>query len=85
MNAETIAKTAGGYWMAPCPAHPDRAPNLSIRDADNGKVCVRCHAGCDQDRRIATLRARGLWMEDSPRAARPYPAALDPARGGNEP
>ena len=26
-------------------------PSLSIRDADHGKVLVRCHAGCDQDAR----------------------------------
>ena len=36
--------------MARCPAHDDRKPSLSIRDADDGKVLVRCHAGCDQAR-----------------------------------
>ena len=66
MTAETIAKAlggrkAGGGWMARCPAHDDRTPSLSIRDADDGKVLVRCHAGCDQERVIAALRARGLW------------------------
>ena len=50
MTAETIAKAlggrkAGGGWMARCPAHDDRAPSLSIRDADDGKVLVHCHAG----------------------------------------
>jgi len=69
MNAETIAKAlsgrkAGAGWTARCPAHNDRTPSLSIRDADDGKVLVRCHAGCDQERVIATLRARGLWMEN---------------------
>jgi putative DNA primase/helicase len=68
MKAETIAKAlggrkAGGGWMARCPAHDDREPSLSIRDADNGKVLVRCHAGCDQGRVIAALRSRGLWEE----------------------
>ena len=58
MTAETIAKAlggrkAGGGWMARCPAHDDRKPSLSIRDADDGKVLVRCHAGCDQERVIA--------------------------------
>ena len=67
-TAETIAKTlggrkAGGGWMARCPAHDDRTPSLSIRDADDGKVLVHCHAGCDQERVIAALRSRGLWME----------------------
>ena len=35
--------------MARCPAHHDRKPSLSIRDADDGKVLVRCHAGCNQE------------------------------------
>jgi putative DNA primase/helicase len=69
MNAETIARMldgrkAGKSWMARCPAHDDRVPSLSIRDAENGKVLVRCHAGCDQGRVIAALRTRGLWEED---------------------
>lgn len=66
MNAETIAKAlggrkAGGGWAAPCPGHEDRIPSLSICDADDGKVLVRCHAGCEQRHVIAALRARGLW------------------------
>jgi putative DNA primase/helicase len=36
--------------MARCPAHNDPDPSLSIRDGDNGKLLVRCHAGCDQKR-----------------------------------
>ena len=72
MKAETIAKAlggrkAGGAWMARCPAHDDRDPSLSIQDADDGKVLVRCHAGCDQARVIAKLRSRGLWEENSHR------------------
>jgi hypothetical protein len=60
-------RKAGGGWIACCPAHDDREPSLSIRDADDGKVLVRCHAGCDQKRVIATLRSRGLWTENGPR------------------
>jgi len=68
MNAETIAKALGGRrvgtnWMARCPAHDDREPSLSINDARDGKVLVRCHAGCSQEQVIATLRPRGLWTE----------------------
>jgi hypothetical protein len=67
-SAETIAKAlcgrkAGSGWAARCPAHDDREPSLSIRDGDNGKVLIRCHAGCDQGRVIAALRSRGLWDE----------------------
>jgi putative DNA primase/helicase len=71
-TAETIAKTlggrkAGGGWMARCPAHDDREPSLSIRDADDGKVLMRCHAGCEQERVVAALRSRGLWEDKSHR------------------
>jgi putative DNA primase/helicase len=72
MSAETIAKALGGRkagaaWMAKCPAHEDREPSLSTRDADNGKVLVRCHAGCDQADVIAALRSRGIWNNDDHR------------------
>jgi putative DNA primase/helicase len=71
MTAESIAKAlggrkAGGGWAARCPAHDDRTPSLSIRDADNNKVLVHCHAGCDQRLVMSALRRRGLWAEDRP-------------------
>jgi hypothetical protein len=70
MTAESIAHALGGRkvgtaWMARCPAHDDRNASLSIRDSDNGKVLVRCHAGCDQVQVITKLRFRGLWYERS--------------------
>jgi putative DNA primase/helicase len=66
MTAELVARALGGRrvgvaWMARCPAHDDRKPSLSIRDSDDGKVLVRCHAGCDQAQVIEELRLRGLW------------------------
>lgn len=66
MRAETIARVfggrkVGGGWMARCPAHDNRSPSLAIHDADDGKVLVCCHAGCDQARVIEALRAGGLW------------------------
>ncbi len=75
MTAETIAKAlggrkAGGCWMARCPAHDDRAPSLSISTGDQGKVLVRCHAGCDQALVIAVLRAGGLWEDGDRRQGR---------------
>jgi hypothetical protein len=79
MNAETIALALGGRrtgrtWMACCPAHDDREPSLAIRDADNGKVLLRCHAACSQKAVIAELRARGLWGEE--RKGRNHSTAL---------
>jgi hypothetical protein len=74
MTAEAIAKALGGHkagggWTARCPAHDDRTPSLSIRDAHENKVLVRCHAGCDQEHVIAALRGRGLWGESCSRSS----------------
>jgi hypothetical protein len=91
MNAESIATALGGRkvgsgWMARCPAHNDHTPSLSLRDKNNGKVLVRCHAGCTQDEVIATLKASGLWALSGPRVTKiPHPiiqrAAPDPDAG----
>ena len=71
---------AGGGWVARCPAHDDRDPSLSVRDGDNGKVLVCCHAGCEQQAVIASLRSLGLWQEQVGRRdrfarSRPRPAS----------
>jgi putative DNA primase/helicase len=71
MTAEAIAKVLGGRkggggWTARCPAHDDPTPGLSIRDADDNKVLVHCHAGCDQQRVIAMPQALGLWTATPP-------------------
>jgi hypothetical protein len=76
MKAENIAEAlggrrSGGTWMARCPAHDDREPSLAIADAKDGKVLVRCHAGCDQHDVIAALRARGAWEAGERRPAQP--------------
>jgi hypothetical protein len=46
------ARRCGSCWMARCPAHDDRTPSLSIKEAD-GLVLVHCHAGCSQQAVIA--------------------------------
>jgi hypothetical protein len=83
MKAEIIAKALGGRkagaaWMARCPAHDDRVPSLSISDAD-GKVLVRCHAGCDQRDVIAALCSRGIWETEGRQQGR------SPRQNGRQP
>lgn len=75
MTAETVAKALGGHraganWMARCPAHDDSSPSLAISAGSNGKVLVRCHAGCDQRDVIAALSERGLWDATGKRPGR---------------
>lgn len=67
MTAADIAhalrgRRSGSGWMARCPAHDDRSPSLSLREAE-GKVLVHCHAGCSQADVIEALRSRGLWPD----------------------
>ncbi len=68
MNAAQIARHLHGRkmpsgWMARCPAHDDRDPSLSMKDGDEGRVLVKCHAGCSQDAVVAALKAKGLWPD----------------------
>ena len=71
MTAEAIARALGGRkvgrgWTARCPAHDDSTPSLSIRDSDDNKVLLYCHAGCDQRDVISALKKRGIWADDRP-------------------
>ena len=75
-------RKVGDSWMARCPAHDDRKPSLSIRDANDGKILLHCHAGCGQDRVIAALQSRGLWKKHG--LSQPMCAAPN-ATGGSRP
>lgn len=55
------AKRSGDGWMCRCPAHDDRNPSLSITTADDGRVLLHCHAGCDF---AAIVGALGLTAAD---------------------
>lgn len=69
ISAAEVALALGGRrsgrgWVARCPAHDDHTPSFAIADsadAADGKVLVRCHAGCSQEAVIGALKACGLW------------------------
>lgn len=44
-----------GQWTARCPAHDDRQNSLSVGEGEDGRILLRCHAGCDVDRITAAL------------------------------
>jgi Protein of unknown function (DUF3631)/Toprim-like len=54
-------KGNGSGWTARCPAHDDRNPSLSVREGKDGRVLVRCHAGCSVEDILARV---GLTMSD---------------------
>lgn len=39
-------KGSGSQYYAKCPAHEDKRASLSIKQTDNGRIFVNCHAGC---------------------------------------
>lgn len=55
------ARKSGSGWAARCPAHEDRRASLSVRQADDGTILVKCHAGCNTS---AVLSAVGLQLRD---------------------
>ena len=66
MNARELTVALQGRWSgssgtARCPAHDDHDPSLSVSEGQDGKVLVKCHAGCEQEHVIAALQARDLW------------------------
>jgi hypothetical protein len=50
-----------GQYMTRCPAHEDRSPSLSIKDCDDGRVLLRCFAGCETENVLAAV---GLSFSD---------------------
>src|SRR5215216_795020 len=54
-------KEYGSYYKALCPTHDDREPSLSIWLNDKSKVCIKCHAGCND---LAVLEEIGLAVSD---------------------
>jgi putative DNA primase/helicase len=52
--------TTKGY-QARCPAHDDRVASLSVSEGRDGKVLVKCFAGCEV---AAVLEALGLTFRD---------------------
>jgi len=49
------AKRSGKGWVSLCPAHEDRTPSLSIDEGADGRVLLKCHAGCNTDDVLAAL------------------------------
>ena len=62
----------GERWSACCPAHADRHPSLSVGVGHEGKVLLKCFAGC----RVEDI-VRALGLEVS--------ALFDDQRGGPSP
>lgn len=43
---DRVKSTGTNRWIALCPAHDDKNPSLTIRQADDERVLIHCFAGC---------------------------------------
>jgi hypothetical protein len=59
-NLQGLRRSGRGY-LARCPAHEDRTPSLSIGQGGDGRILLRCWAGCQTG---AVLAALGLSWTD---------------------
>lgn len=56
---QNVRKNANG-WLALCPSHDDAKQSLSVKEV-NGKVLLKCFAGCETQTIVSDL---GLKMQD---------------------
>jgi 5S rRNA maturation endonuclease (ribonuclease M5) len=69
----TKGPTSSGEYLCKCPAHDDRTASLCIGTGADGRILVKCQAGCaTQD----VVKAMGLKMSDL------YPEGSKPAASG---
>jgi hypothetical protein len=54
-------KRSGDHATAKCPAHDDKTPSLSVDEGTDGRVLLKCHAGCEAE---AIVSAVGKTMAD---------------------
>lgn len=55
------ARKIGGTFKAKCPAHDDNVASLAIAEGQDGRVLLKCHAGCSLE---DVLSAAGLRLSD---------------------
>lgn len=74
---DKVKPNGASKWLACCPAHDDKNPSLSIKEADNGTVLLKCWAGCSAAEITGAvgLELRDLFAGDKPRSNQPSRAA----------
>lgn len=56
-----VKYTGKNSYMAQCPCHEDKEPSLAVSEGDDGRVLLKCFAGCDTE---DIVKALGLSMAD---------------------
>ncbi len=66
---DRVRKSSDTKWTARCPAHEDRNPSLSVAEGDDGRVLLKCFAGCSLESIVAAigLQTADLFVDDGSR------------------
>lgn len=56
-------RPSGSSWTARCPAHDDRRNSLSISEGVDGRVLLKCHAGCSTEAVMASANPPLAWAD----------------------
>ncbi len=60
-RVDGVRETGQGKYVARCPAHEDKSPSLAIKECSDGKVLLKCFAGCETE---DVLAAVGMTFSD---------------------
>lgn len=58
---EGVKSTGKNRWICKCSAHQDKSPSLAISVEDDGRILMKCFAGCDT---YSILQSAGLDWQD---------------------
>jgi DNA primase len=58
---EKVKQKGPGQYVACCPAHDDSDPSLSIGQGDDGRILLKCWAGCGA---LDVISALGMEWDD---------------------
>ena len=61
LNRLEKVKGRKGRWTACCPSHGDRSPSLAITQLDDGRILLKCFAGCSAYEIVSSV---GMDMQD---------------------
>ena len=63
-----VTSDGKGGWMACCPAHDDHNPSMHVNVGADGRILVKCYAGCTTADIVAALglKMRDLMAEEAP-------------------
>lgn len=76
---DRVVRASAGTTFAKCPAHEDGKASLAIKTGDDGRVLLKCHAGCSNVDVVERLgmKMSELFADDTAKArstiAKAYP------------